>query len=86
MIAPNIAIPIVKPIPLASRKVPDRKRVSGMIGSAARRSCQMNATSIATPPSASPTISGEPQAYWFPPQVVMRISAPTPPARRPAPR
>ncbi len=86
MIAPNIAIPIMKPIPLESRKVPDSKSVSGMTGSDARRSCQMNATSIATPPSPSAMISGEPQAYWLPPHVVIRISAPTPPARRPAPR
>ena len=86
MIAPNIAIPIMKLIPVTSRNVPESKSVSGMIGSAARRSCQMNATSIPAPPTASPMISGESQAYWLPPHVVMRISAPTPPARRPAPR
>ena len=86
MIAPNIAIPTVKPIPLASRKVPERKRESGMIGSEARPSCQTKAASRATPATASPTISGEPHAYWFPPHVVIRIRAPTPPARSPAPR
>ena len=86
MIAPNIAIPIVKPIPLASRNVPERKSVRGMIGSAARLSCQTNAASNATPASPSPTISGEPQGYWLPPQVVSRIRAPTPPASSPAPR
>ena len=41
-IAPNIAIPIVKPIALATLNTRERKRLSGMIGSAARRSCQTN--------------------------------------------
>ena len=40
MIAPNIAIPIVKPIALATLKTRERKSLSGMIGSVARRSCQ----------------------------------------------
>jgi hypothetical protein len=86
MIAPNIAIPIMKPIPLASRNVPERNNESGMIGSGARLSCQTNATSMATPAIPSPTISGEPQSYWLPPHVVTRMSAATPPASSPAPR
>ena len=45
MIAPNIAMPIVAPIALATLKTLERKSVSGMIGSAARRSCQTKATS-----------------------------------------
>ena len=42
MIAPNIAMPITKPIALATLNTRERNSFSGMIGSAARRSCQMN--------------------------------------------
>ena len=86
MIAPNIARPMTKPIALATRKTRERNRLSGMIGSAARRSCQTNATSSATPAAARPTMTAEPQAYWLPPQVVSRMSALTPAGQQPAPR
>ena len=81
MIAPNIAIPMVNAIALARSKSRERKRESGMIGSAARLSCQTNRTRSTTPATPSPTIVGEPQAYWFPPHVVSRIRAAIPLAR-----
>ena len=59
MIAPNIARPITKPS--AAGDAEDRASGtarSGMIGSAARRSCQTNAPSSATPATARPTIVG----------------------------
>ncbi len=84
-IAPNIAIPIVKPIALETLNTRDSKSVSGMIGSVARRSCQTNATRSTTPTTASARIVPEPQRYSFPPQVVTRISALTAPARSAAP-
>ena len=86
MIAPNIAMPIVAPIALETLKTRERKSESGMIGSTARRSCQMKAASSATPATPSPMISGEPQPYSTPPQLVSRISAATPPLSRVAPR
>ena len=84
-IAPNIAIPIVKPIAPATLKTRDSKRSSGMMGSVARRSCQTNAPRSTTPARRSPRIVPDPHAYWFPPQVVARISALTAPASSPAP-
>ena len=78
MIAPNIAMPIVKPIAFATSKTRERKSASGRIGSAARRSRQTNSASSTTPTTPSPTIVGEPHAYSLPPQVVSRISALTP--------
>ena len=86
MIAPNIAMPIVAPIALETLKTLERNSVSGTIGSCARRSCHRNAASRTTPATPSPTIVAEPQAYSVPPQVVSRISAPTPPLRSVAPR
>ena len=86
MIAPNIAIPIVKPIAFATSKTRERKSVSGTIGSSARRSCQTNAASSTTPAIPRPMIVDEPHGYWLPPQVVSRMSAPTPPVSSPAPR
>ncbi len=86
MITPNSAIPIVKPIALATLNTRERNSVSGMIGSAARRSCQTKRTSSTTPRTPRPMIVPEPHAYWFPPQVVSRISAATPPPRSAAPR
>ena len=59
-IAPNIAIPIVAPIALETLKTRERNSESGMIGSFARRSCQMNAASRATPPTPSAMISASP--------------------------
>ena len=86
MIAPNIAMPMVAPMALETLKTLERKSVSGMIGSGARRSCQTKATSSTTPAMPSAKIVGEPQAYSVPPQVVSRISAPTPPLSSVAPR
>ena len=40
MIAPNIAMPIVAPIALATLKTPERNRPGGTIGSAARVTTQ----------------------------------------------
>ena len=86
-IAPNIAIPIVKPIALATLNTRERNSVSGMIGSAARPSCQTNAArSSDARRRRGRRSSGEPHAYWLPPQVVSRISAATPPPRSAAPR
>ncbi len=82
MMAPNIAMPMVAPMALATLKTLERKSVSGMIGSAARRSCQTKAISSSTPAMPSAKIVGEPQAYSVPPQVVSRISAATPPLSR----
>ena len=53
-IAPNIAIPIVKPIALATLNTRDLKSVSGMIGSAARVSRQTKSASSAIPATAMP--------------------------------
>ena len=85
-IAPNIAMPIEKPTPDETVNTLDRKSVSGRIGSAARRSCQTNAARSRTPATPRPTIVAEPHGYWFPPHVVSRISAPTPPLRSAVPR
>ena len=57
-----------------------------MIGSAARVSHQTNAPSAAKPATPSAGITGELHAYSFPPQVVSRISAPTPPESSTVPR
>ena len=62
-IAPNIAIPIVKPIAFATSKTRDRKRPSGSNGSTARLSCQTKSASKAMPAIPSPTIVLEPHAY-----------------------
>jgi len=86
MIAPNIARPITKPSPVATRKTEERNSPSGMIGSAARRSCHTNATSRATPATASATISADPHAYSLPPHVVSRTIALTPAVSSAAPR
>ena len=86
MIAPNIAIPMAKPIALATLKMRERKSWSGRIGSAARLSCQTKAARRPTPTTPSPMISLEPQLYSEPPHVASRINAPTPPLRSPAPR
>ena len=86
MIAPNIAIPIVKPIAFATLKMGERNSWSGSNGSAARRSCQTKTASRATPTMPRPTICLEPHAYWVPPQVASRISAPTPALSNAAPR
>ena len=56
-----------------------------MIGSAARRSCQMKADSSARPAAPRATIVGEPQAYSLPPQVVRRMIALTPAVSSAAP-
>ena len=85
MIAPNIAIPIAKPIAFATLKTGERKRWSGRIGSAARRSHQTKIASRTTPTIPSSKIVVEPHAYWLPPHVVSRISAPTPPLRSAVP-
>ena len=84
-IAPNMARPITKPIALATRKTLEPNSDSGMIGSAARRSCQMKAASRATPAAARPRMAGEPQAYSFPPHVVRRMIALTPAVSSSAP-
>ena len=67
-IAPNIAIPIVKPIALDTLNTRDSKRLSGMTGSVARRSCQTNAASSAMPTTVRPRIIPEPQSYSFRPR------------------
>jgi len=68
MIAPNIARPTTNPSALAIRNTAERKRLSGMIGSAARRSCQTNAARNATLTTPRPMIVGEPQAWWCRPR------------------
>ena len=85
-IAPNIAIPIVKPIAFATLNTLERKSESGRIGSAARVSHQAKTASKAAPAMPSPTIVAEPHAYSVPPQDVSKVSAATPPLKRPAPR
>jgi hypothetical protein len=85
-IAPNIAIPIVKPIAFETRKTLERNSCSGRIGSSTRVSHQMKTASSATPTMASATIVVEAQAYSLPPQVVSRISEATAPLRSAAPR
>ena len=87
MIAPNIAMPIVAPMALETLKTLERKSVSGMIGSCGaallpdeggeqqrRRRCRARRS------------SASPSAYSVPPQLVSRISAPTPPLSSVAPR
>jgi hypothetical protein len=86
MIAPNIARPIRNPRLVATRKIEERKSASGMIGSAARVSCQRNAAMSSTPATPRPTMIGDPQSYSLPPQVVRRISALTPAVSSTAPR
>ena len=75
MIAPNIARPITKPSEEATLNTGERNSFSGMIGSAARRSCQTNAPSSTTPATPARRSSASPSAYSLPPQVVTRISA-----------
>src|SRR5882757_6867201 len=57
----------------------------GSIGWAARVSTQQNSASATTPPANRPRITGEPQAYSLPPQLVARISALAPTATSPMP-
>ena len=75
VIAPNMARPVRNVIAIVSEKLPLRKTCSGSMGSAARVSVIKNPATAATVTSASPTISGEPQAYCVPPQVASRMSA-----------
>ena len=84
-IAPNMAIPIRKPIALATLNTSERKSSGGISGSGARRSWKTKPASRATPRTARPTIGFELQSYWFPPQVVTRMSEATPPVRSAAP-
>ena len=86
-IAPNIAIPIVNPMAFATLNTLERKRLSGMSGSAARRSCRTKSASSATPASAEPDDRApSPRRTALPPQVVSRTSEPTPPVSSAAPR
>ena len=78
MIAPNMAMPMVKPIALATLNTRDRNRGRGMIGSAARVSHQMKAEPSAAPRAASPRIVDDVHAYSLPPQVATIVRAATP--------
>ena len=84
-IAPNIAIPIVKPIAFETVKTLERNSPSGRIGSAARVSHHTKIASTRTPTRPRPRIVEDPQAYSLPPQVVTMISAVTPTLRSAAP-
>ena len=86
MIAPNIARPMKKPSAVATLKTAERNRRSGMIGSAARRSCQTNATSSTTRRDGEPEDLRRAPRVLVPPQVVTRISALTPAVSSAAPR
>ena len=57
-IAPNIAMPIEKPIAFATLNTRERNSDSGMIGSAARVSHQRKTPTSTTPSRASPMIVG----------------------------
>ena len=63
MMAPNIDMPIVKPMALATLKTLERKRPSGRIGSAARVSHQTKRPIRTTPATPSVMIGAEPHAY-----------------------
>ncbi len=63
-----------------------RKSRIGSIGSAARVSARQNSASATAPPTNRPMMTGEVQAYWFPPQLVARISALAPTATSAMPR
>src|ERR687884_634905 len=58
-IAPNIAIPIVKPIAFETLNTLERKSESGRIGSAARVPHQKNRASRATPATPNATSGAE---------------------------
>jgi hypothetical protein len=62
-----------------------RKICSGRMGSAARLSIQMNASTESTDTTPSPVIWGESQAYWVPPQVAPSTIAVAATASRAAP-
>jgi hypothetical protein len=85
VIAPNIAKPITKPTPLATLNTWMRKSRKGSIGSLTRRSTTTNPASITTPMIPRAKIGSESHAYCVPPQVVIRISAEAPAARKNAP-
>ena len=87
MIAPNIAMPIAKPIAFATLNTRERKSVErhDRLGGAALPPDEQRRAAT-TPATPRPTIVAEPQAYSLPPQVVSRISAPTPPLSSAAPR
>jgi hypothetical protein len=68
--APNSAAPITKLTAAATLKVRMRNSRNGMAGSAARRSTTTKAAPSTTVAAPRPRITGEPQAYCVPPQVV----------------
>ena len=74
MSAPSIAKPSRKLIPVAREKLRLRNTCSGSTGSAARVWMNRNAAVAAMASRPRPTIIGDPQAYWVPPQVVSRTS------------
>src|SRR5919204_5548940 len=86
LITPNMANPMMKLTALDTSKVELRNRVSGMMGSAARRSTSAKAVSRTGAASPRPTIVEDPQAYSAPPQVVRSTTQATPAASRAAPR
>ena len=58
--APNMAKPTTKPMALAEVNTRLPKSLSGMTGSAARRSAQRKRPARTTPPTPRPTMNGEP--------------------------
>ena len=87
MIAPNIAMPIVAPIALATlktRRAEERERHDRLLGPALLPEEAREQQGAAGRRARRST--AEPQAYSTPPQLVSRISAPTPPESSVAPR
>src|SRR3990172_5025970 len=78
--APNIAMPVIKPMELQTLKMRSPKRRIGSSGSLTRSSCGTKLAHRRAPAVSNPTIVGEPQAYSLPPQVSARsvlLAAPT---------
>ena len=85
MMAPNMEKPMMNPTPEVAVKVRFLNSQSGMMGSEAVVSIQQKMPSEARATSPMPMMTGEPQAYSEPAQVVSRMMQVTPTERKAVP-
>src|SRR5438552_18624738 len=67
-VVPNMATAVSAAIAAAIETIELRNRLSGIIGSAARRSVQRNAAVMTAATASIPTMVGDPHGYRLPPQ------------------
>src|SRR6266508_2022205 len=70
VVAPYSAAPTARAITHDTTKTELRNRCSGTSGSGTPRSTRTNAASNPTAPTTRPRITGDPQSYSLPPQLV----------------